>query len=49
MAGLIKILLDNGWHDKEFCGRFVAHLGELHRAVAAFDLQGARRTGLPRS
>ena len=48
MAGLIKILLDHGWHDKEFCGRFVAHLDELHRAVAAFDLQSvARRTGLP--
>jgi anaerobic selenocysteine-containing dehydrogenase len=47
MAGLIKILLDNGWHDKEFCDRFVAHLDVLHGAVAEFDLQSvARRTGL---
>jgi anaerobic selenocysteine-containing dehydrogenase len=47
MAGLIKILLDNGWHDREFCAQFVDHLDELHRAVAAFDLQSvARRTGL---
>ncbi len=48
MAGLIKILLDNGWHDKEFCDRFVDHLDDLHRAVAEFDLHSvARRTGLP--
>jgi anaerobic selenocysteine-containing dehydrogenase len=48
MAGLIKILLDNGWHDKDFCDRFVTHLDVLHRAVAEFDLQSvARRSGLP--
>ena len=48
MAGLIKILLDNGWHDKEFCDRFVDHLDVLHQAVAEFDLPSvARRTGLP--
>src|ERR1700722_7599354 len=39
MAGLIKILLDNGWHDRDFCDRFVAHLDVLHVAVAGFDLQ----------
>jgi anaerobic selenocysteine-containing dehydrogenase len=48
MAGLIKILLDNGWHDVEFCDRFVTHLDVLHQAVAEFDLASvALRTGLP--
>ncbi|MDB5986331.1 MAG: hypothetical protein JWR16_1384 [Nevskia sp.] len=48
MGGLIKILLDNGWHDQDFCDQFVDHLDLLHRAVAVFDLQSvARRTGLP--
>lgn len=35
-AGLIRILLEQGWHDAAFCARYVTHLDELRAAVEPF-------------
>jgi anaerobic selenocysteine-containing dehydrogenase len=35
-AGLIRIVLENAWHDREFCDRWVTNLPELEHAVAPF-------------
>jgi anaerobic selenocysteine-containing dehydrogenase len=39
LAGMLRIILDEGWHDDEFCARHVRHVDELHRALAPFDAQ----------
>jgi len=36
MAGIIKIILDNNWHDEEFCHNHVKGLAALKQAVAFF-------------
>lgn len=38
LAGLIRIILDEGLHDHEFCDRWVSQLDDLHAAVAPFTL-----------
>src|ERR1700677_586659 len=32
-AGLLRIILTEGWEDKDFCARFVADLGELRAEI----------------
>ena len=43
-AGLLHIVLKNGWHDAEFCAQHVGDLDQLRRAVEPFtpDLVAAR-------
>lgn len=36
LAGIIRILLDEGWHDREFCDRYVNGVAELATAVEPF-------------
>ena len=36
IAGLLRIILTNGWHDALFCERYVQGLDELAAAVASF-------------
>ena len=38
MAGMIRIVLDEGLQDHAFCERWVSQLGELHAAVEGFTL-----------
>lgn len=48
LAGMLRVVLDEGLVDAEFCDRWVDGVGELHAAVAAFDLDHvAERTGVP--
>jgi anaerobic selenocysteine-containing dehydrogenase len=35
-AGILRIMLDEGWHDAEFCGRYVDGLEALRRAIDPF-------------
>ena len=47
LAGLLRIILDEGWHDAEFCARHVQGLDALRRALAPFDTATvAARTGV---
>jgi len=47
-AGLLNIILANGWEDKAFCANHVNGLEELRRAVASFTpAYVARRAGVP--
>ena len=49
-AGLLHIIIENGWQDDEFCARHVNGLDELKRAIAAFDPGYVeRRAGVPAS
>jgi len=48
LAGMLKIVLEEGLYDHEFCDRWVSDLGPLTGAVAAFDLDHvARRCDVP--
>ncbi len=48
LAGMLRVILDEGLADAEFCDRWVDGLDELHRAVRAFDLDHVeRRCGVP--
>jgi anaerobic selenocysteine-containing dehydrogenase len=38
MAGMIRIVLEEGLQDHEFCDRWVSQMGELHAAVDGFTL-----------
>ena len=38
LAGMIRIVLDEGLHDHEFCDRWVSQMGELTDAVDGFTL-----------
>jgi anaerobic selenocysteine-containing dehydrogenase len=38
LAGMIRIVLDEGLQDHEFCERWVSQMGELHDAVDGFTL-----------
>lgn len=44
MAGLLHLILENNWHDREFCDRYAEGLDELKSAVAPFtpDYVGKR-------
>ena len=48
-AGMIRIVLERGWHDEAFCARFIRPLDELRAAVADFTPDYvAGRTGIDR-
>ncbi len=48
MAGMIKIVLDEGLQDHEFCERWMSQMAELHSAVQGFTLDlVAERCELP--
>lgn len=48
LAGMLKVILDEGLADAAFCDRWVDGLAELHAAVAPFDLDHvSARTGVP--
>jgi len=48
LAGMLRVILDEDRVDHAFCERWVEGVGDLHRAVRAFDLDHvARRTGVP--
>lgn len=36
LAGIIRIILENGWYDRAFCNNFVSGLEELRAAVVPF-------------
>lgn len=40
LAAILKVILAEGWHDREFCAQHVAGLDQLRAALAPFD--GAR-------
>ncbi|MFD0847286.1 molybdopterin-containing oxidoreductase family protein [Sphingosinicella xenopeptidilytica] len=46
-AGLIRVVLENGWENRAFCDRYVAGLEALRAAVEPFSLDIVRaRTGI---
>ena len=46
-AGLINIVLSNGWEDSEFCKRFITQLDSLRLAIAPFTPEYvANRAGI---
>lgn len=46
-AGLLRIILTNGWHDEDFCRRYVAGLDQLRAAVERFTPEHvAERAGI---
>lgn len=47
LAGLLRIILDEGWHDAAFCAQHVHGLAALRQALAPFDAATvAARTGV---
>jgi len=50
MAGLLRIILERGWHDRAFCRDFVAGLPQLRAAVDPFTPDYvAARADVPKS
>ena len=48
LAGTLRIILDEGLHDRAFCAQWMRGLDELHEALREFDLDYvAQRTQLP--
>lgn len=35
-AGMVRLILENGWQDKAFCDRYIGDLGTLRQAVQPF-------------
>ena len=47
LAGLLRIIIDAGWHDAEFCARHVRGLDTLRQALEPFDVTAvSARTGV---
>jgi anaerobic selenocysteine-containing dehydrogenase len=47
LAGIIRIVLAEGWHDRDFCARFAARLDDLRTAVEPFSPEAvAARAGI---
>ena len=44
LAALIRIILANGWHDAEFCDRYVDGLDEMRAAVEPFTAEAVARS-----
>lgn len=38
MAGILHEILRNGWHDANFCDRYISQMDDLRRALEPFDL-----------
>jgi anaerobic selenocysteine-containing dehydrogenase len=48
LAGMLRLILDEDRHDREFCERHATGLAELHRAIADFTPEYvARRSDVP--
>ncbi|NNE73909.1 MAG: molybdopterin-dependent oxidoreductase [Acidimicrobiales bacterium] len=48
LAGMLRIILDRGLHDADFCAAYVDHVAELERSVAPFTLDDvAERARVP--
>lgn len=48
MAGILHVVLRNGWHDQDFCHRFVEQVDQLREALAGFEPEEvARVTDVP--
>jgi len=48
VAGLIRIILEEGWEDKAFCAQYTEGLDALRRGVASFTpAYVAKRAGVP--
>ena len=48
MAGLLRIILDHGWEDRDFCAAHVDGLDRLRDALRPFDAEFVgTRTGVP--
>jgi anaerobic selenocysteine-containing dehydrogenase len=47
LAGLLRVILDEGWHDADFCTQHVHGLDDLRRALMPFDVRAvAARCGV---
>jgi anaerobic selenocysteine-containing dehydrogenase len=47
-AGILNIILSNGWEDREFCKRFVTNLEALRESVAGYPPEYvSRRADVP--
>ena len=47
-AGIVNLILQNGWEDKEFCTQHVAHIDKLRQSVSGYTLDHVASTcGLP--
>jgi anaerobic selenocysteine-containing dehydrogenase len=50
LAGILRVILDEGLHDADFCARWVNGLPALRESLADYDLEYvAMRTGVPAS
>lgn len=48
LAGMLRLILENNWHDQAFCERYVADLDALRTSLQPFTLDHvARRAGVP--
>lgn len=48
LAGMLRLILENNWHDQDFCARHVTDLDELRKSLQPFTLDHvARRAGVP--
>lgn len=48
LAAMVKVVLDRGLQDHDYCAKYVSGIAALHDAVAPFDLEyAARRTDVP--
>ena len=48
LAGLLHIILEQGWQDRAFCERYADDVEALRRAVSSFEPDAvARRAGVP--
>ena len=48
LAAMVKVILDRGLQDHEYCDQFVSGVEELQEAVSRFDLDyAAMRSGVP--
>ncbi len=48
LAGMLRLILERGWHDQEFCAQHVGDLDTLRENLQPFTLEHvARRTDVP--
>ncbi|MFK7731782.1 MAG: molybdopterin-dependent oxidoreductase [Pseudomonadales bacterium] len=49
LAGITRIIIDNQWHDVEFCDEFVESLAEFRQLLEPFTLEyAAKRADVPK-
>lgn len=48
LAGMLRLILENNWHDQDFCARYVGDMDALRESLQPFTLDRvAARTGVP--